>query len=465
MAFYENVKVRRVVELKSTDKTGAIGELSRALCKALHVRKHKQIVEEIQKREDAASTYIGQGVALPHARVAIEPEFAIAVGRTPTGIPFDAARGAQAQIVVLLLEREDADSAKHLQILAEMASFFKSSTVRERLLSAAAPVDLQKMFAAERVAAGAEPSPRRTRKPKSAINPVFAAASKLAVDIKAKSVIVFSDTAQENDFLEQVRSPGKLLVVTSNKSRFEPVSKRIKAVIQAPSFPTSRTGQIKIGILLALSRGLISRDDKVVCLTGNSKNGFFDTIVALDVAAEYEFFWSSSSQNILPPDIKPEVLERVLSIAGEIALEGREGKPIGTIFVVGDTNTVNQFVRQLIINPFRGYSESERSFLDPGLDETIKEFAGIDGAFVITGDGIILSAGSYLRPQAVDIPDLPSGFGARHAAAAGITASTNSLAVCVSESTGMVTVFKNGVIMMTLSKPVVQERNMVPKVV
>jgi DNA integrity scanning protein DisA with diadenylate cyclase activity len=91
--------------------------------------------------------------------------------------------------------------------------------------------------------------------------------------------------------------------------------------------------------------------------------------------------------------------------------------------------------------------------------ETIKEFASIDGAFIITGDGVILSAGSYLRPQVTEAQDfLPGGFGTRHAAAAGITSCTQALAITISESTGMVNVFKNGAIMLSLSKPVVHEK-------
>ena len=156
----------------------------------------------------------------------------------------------------------------------------------------------------------------------------------------------------------------------------------------------------------------------------------------------------------------PEVLERVLGLASEIAVEGREGKPLGTIFVLGDTNTVNKYVTQLIINPFRGYSEAERNIIDPALAETVKEFASIDGAFVITGDGIVLSAGSYLRPQA-ESELLPSGFGSRHQAAAGITACTKALAITVSESTGMVTLFKNGAVVLTISKPVEREKGTV----
>jgi DNA integrity scanning protein DisA with diadenylate cyclase activity len=169
-----------------------------------------------------------------------------------------------------------------------------------------------------------------------------------------------------------------------HKARFELArNRKIAALIQVPSIPASRTGQIKIGILLALSRNLIGRESKVICLSGNSANGVFDTIVVIDVAMEYEFFFTTA-QSIVPPDVKPEVLERVIGLAQEIAVEGREGKPVGTIFVLGDTNSVNASVRQLIINPFRGYSEAERNILDPGLVETIKEFASIDGAFVIT---------------------------------------------------------------------------------
>ena len=273
--------------------------------------------------------------------------------------------------------------------------------------------------------------------------------------------MVFADAVRDNDFLDMIKGKEKIIVVTSNKSRFDPDEKRFTACIQAPSFPASRTGQVKIGMLLSLSRNLIDNNDKVVCISGNPKSGEFDTIVALDVSREYDFFFSKSP-SLLPADVMPEVLERVLGLAAEIAVEGREGKPLGTIFVVGDTNTVNKYVTQLIINPFRGYSEAERNIMDPALTETIKEFASIDGAFIITGDGIILSGGSYLRPQA-EVEILPSGFGSRHAAAAGITACTNCLSITVSESTGQVTLFKNGAIVLTISKPVDKEKSTVHK--
>jgi DNA integrity scanning protein DisA with diadenylate cyclase activity/mannitol/fructose-specific phosphotransferase system IIA component (Ntr-type) len=458
MSFQSYLKIPTVIDLKSTEKVDAIKEMVKALCKAMGIpSKQKGFVEDILKREEAASTFIGQGIAIPHLRAPIKEDFVLAVGRSVNGVKYDAARGALAHILVLIITNEESDNSDHIQLLSEVASYFKSEAIREKLLSETGPVDLTDLTSVS-VSATEEKTAKPAKKGSLA---VLNAAVDLFKDVKASGLMVFADTVRDNDFLDVLKNKGKIIVVTSDKSRFDPDDKRIAACIQAPSFPLSRIGQVKIGILLALSRNLIENDDKVICISGNSKAGIFDTIVALDVSAEYEFFFANAPA-LLPPDIKPEVLERVLGLAGEIAVEGREGKPLGTIFVLGDTNTVNKYVTQLIINPFRGYSEAERNILDPALAETIKEFASIDGAFIITGDGIVLSGGSYLRPQA-ETELLPSGFGSRHAAAAGITACTKALSITVSESTGMVTLFKNGAIVLTISKPVDREKSTVQK--
>jgi len=456
MPFQSYLKIPTVVDLVATEKVEAITELVKALCKATRSsHKQKVFIEDIMKREEAASTFIGQGIAIPHLRAAIKSDFAIAVGRSVTGVKYDAARGALAHIMVLVITNENLEGDEHVRLLSDVAGHFKSEEVRDKLLTDPSPVYLIEPPGQQ---SAEDKAPKVQKK---GANAVFNAACDLAKDIKASAIMIFADTVRDNDFLEAFKNKGKVIVVTSNKSRFDADDKRVTAWIQAPSFPASRIGQVKIGVLLALSRNLIDNSDKVVCVSGNSKAGVFDTIVALDVTSEYEFFFTNSPA-LLPADIMPEVLERVLGLAGEIAVEGREGKPLGTIFVLGDTNMVNKYVTQLIINPFRGYSEAERNIIDPALTETIKEFASIDGAFIITGDGIVLSGGSYLRPQA-EAELLPSGFGSRHAAAAGITVCTKALAITVSESTGMVTLFKNGTVVLTISKPVDRERSTIQK--
>jgi len=104
-----------------------------------------------------------------------------------------------------------------------------------------------------------------------------------------------------------------------------------------------------------------------------------------------------------------------------------------------------------VLNPFRGHPESERNILDLTLEETIKEFSALDGAFVVRGDGVVLTAGTQLVPTGSPLP-LPGGLGTRHAAAAGITASTAALAVCISQSTGTVSVFKSGQLVTDIQK-------------
>jgi diadenylate cyclase len=68
----------------------------------------------------------------------------------------------------------------------------------------------------------------------------------------------------------------------------------------------------------------------------------------------------------------------MLSLAIELANQGHEGKPAGTIFTLGDQEKVLQLSHQLIMNPLCGYPEEERNILDPNLRQTIREFSATD---------------------------------------------------------------------------------------
>ena len=149
--------------------------------------------------------------------------------------------------------------------------------------------------------------------------------------------------------------------------------------------------------------------------------------------------------------VQPEVFERALQLMLEMSEEGREGKPIGTVIVLGDEDVVRDMTQQLTINPFRGYDESERNIFDSALEETVKEFSVLDGAFVVSKSGVLQSAGSYLSPPAEIRVELMSGLGTRHRVAAAITKATRALAIVLSQSTGRVTVFRGGKSVMTVT--------------
>lgn len=224
-------------------------------------------------------------------------------------------------------------------------------------------------------------------------------------------------------------------------------------VIEVPDIRLSRMDQIKIAVLSAMSRGLLSRSDIIACLTGAPGSGELDTIAIIEIAREFDLFFLDNTNLRLPPDVNPGVMDKVVNLAMELASEGREGHSRGTILVVGDTDRVLSFSKQLIMNPLKGYPDEERNILDPSLDETVKELSALDGAFIIRGDGVIETAGAYLRITAGADPNLPAGLGARHQAAAGITAVTRAIAVTVSQSTGIVSIFRNGILTMEIERP------------
>jgi DNA integrity scanning protein DisA with diadenylate cyclase activity len=203
--------------------------------------------------------------------------------------------------------------------------------------------------------------------------------------------------------------------------------------------------QLRSAVFVALSRGIISFNDRLCCVGGLAGSNQFDTVVILDVEREFHTLLGGHA-DLLPEDVKPEVLERVLGIAMELGVEGREGKPVGCLFVVGDTARVERLSKPLVLNPFYGYKDEDRNILNPFMDETVKEFSSIDGAFVIRGDGVVASAGTLLQASDADHA-LPSGLGSRHAAAAAVSVATDCISIVVSSSTGQVTLFRRGVML------------------
>lgn len=135
-------------------------------------------------------------------------------------------------------------------------------------------------------------------------------------------------------------------------------------------------------------------------------------------------------------------LEHVLMVAIELAREGREGRRVGTIFVLGDTDAVLERSRCLILDPLKGHPDEDKNLADPDVRETVKELAQLDGGFVVRDDGVVVSATRYFDAEYRGL-DLPLGLGARHVAGASISRSTEAVSVVVSES-AMVRLFDDG---------------------
>lgn len=278
-------------------------------------------------------------------------------------------------------------------------------------------------------------------------------AGEVAEEVGASAVFLYADALPSPDWEVPGKLKQRLLLVTRTEEQAKELEEHDHKVIRVPGALLTRMGQVKMAVLLALSRDLLRPGDTIVFLVGIAKSKTLDMLLVTEVGREYEMFLAPSGDEAKSPYLHPEVLSRVMEIAVALGSEGREGKPVGTLFVIGDTERVLPLTHQMILNPFYGYPETERNVLDHRLDETIKELATVDGAFLIRGNGVIESAGTYLKTSAFPEEGLPAGLGARHQAAAGITFVTDCLAVAISQSTGTVTVFRNGRIVTALEKP------------
>jgi hypothetical protein len=277
----------------------------------------------------------------------------------------------------------------------------------------------------------------------------------VAREVGARVILLSADVVEEDaDLVSLIQDVDFRVILVSRRPEFRPPPEwqDLCSLVRLPDIAMTRAGQIKIATLIASVEGLVHVGDRVLWLTGLDGSGTVDMLMVLDLGVEVEMFGTTAAEP-LPPDVRPAVFERLLTVASELGLEGREGRPVGTIFILGDSDRVLSQSRQLVINPFHGYPECDRNILDPRLEETIKEFSAIDGAFVVRGDGVVLSAGRYLAPPAKLDEPLPQGLGTRHEAAAGITADTEALALCVSQSTGTVSIFKRGRLLADIQKP------------
>lgn len=140
--------------------------------------------------------------------------------------------------------------------------------------------------------------------------------------------------------------------------------------------------------------------------------------------------------------IRRQTLEEIVLLAVEIAREGREGRKIGTMFTVGDVDAVLDQSRPLILDPLYGHPSELLQVSRPDFRETVKELAQLDGAFLVDSRGTFVSAGRFIDVELAAEYFLP-GLGTRHAAAASISAQTETIPVVVSQSS-VIRVFRGG---------------------
>ena len=447
MELRELVDAIQVVEVSAETRIDVIREMASTVNWGDGPTPSDQIVNAVEDREATAQTVVAEGFALPHAVIDWNGSFRIVLGRSRTGIAYGIPGTAPVHLVVLLLVGRDHRS-RHLDLLAAIAELLHGEDFRRQLAEASDAVRIRG-FLCERAGLIPAAQQRFPGKASSLNRTMVEHAMQLADALSAQAMLLAVDRLDSVpwDLLSHWR--GTLLVVAADSSDGLSRERPKTHVFEVPHGDLSRTDRANLGLLLAASEGHLDDTSSVVCVTG-PPGSMLDSVTVTKPKSHLQDIFTTRTTS-RAGTICPAVILRILSLAMELANEGREGRPVGTMFVVGDSRQVLRRAQQMVLNPFHGFSRTLRNVLDPSLAETIKEFAQIDGAFIIQNDGTVLSAGTYLAPKQSPI-EMPAGLGARHTTAAGITRHTRAMAVTVSQSTGTVTIFRAGGIVMTLER-------------
>lgn len=275
----------------------------------------------------------------------------------------------------------------------------------------------------------------------------------VARETGAAAVILAGWLPEERSYLDRVLDGRRVISVA--ESTADGAVLEDAEVLVLPQVRLRRRGRAKIALLEALASGFLQPGERVIVLSGDTTGGRceLDTIAVIDLAHDEAFLDGEAGAplSLLQEVADPAAFDAVLTLCVDIGHDGREGKPVGLLVTLGDAPTVLSRSHALVLNPFEGHQEDRRSILTPAARRALREFSGMDGAFVLRSDGVIVAGGRYLRDSGATA-SVPSGLGARHRAAAGITASTRCLAFCVSESTGDTRVFGGGHLLMTIER-------------
>jgi DNA integrity scanning protein DisA with diadenylate cyclase activity len=207
--------------------------------------------------------------------------------------------------------------------------------------------------------------------------------------------------------------------------------------------------RITLALIQAVADDQLKAGARVLVVYSGFEAETLDSVSVIRLGEHLERL-TSRDLRALETSVPFETLKAAVDVAVEIGREGREGKAVGTLIVVGDARDVLARSRTLGFDPFKGYRRKDRNLRDSKVREAIKEIAQLDGAFVVSRDGTVEAACRIIDAPTTGLT-LPKGLGTRHWAAAAITNVTTAVAVVVSQSTGTVRIFQKGEVILRIA--------------
>ena len=276
----------------------------------------------------------------------------------------------------------------------------------------------------------------------------FDAATKLAKAVDADGLLVLLERTTDWARLKR-KAANQTLIVASNEAE-------IHAATEAAGLPSillempesSIQNQLTQAMLEGVANEVISSGSTVVAVFSNFDSEEIDTISVLKLTERLGRLTARDLKK-LETKVPLDTLKMVVDLAVEIGRDGREGKPVGTMFVVGDHRKVLEDSRPAGFDMVKGYNRKDRSMSDGRVREGVKEIAQLDGCFVVSADGTVEASARIIDTSPVELT-MTKGLGSRHFAGAAISKNTKAIAVVVSQSSGTVRIFQNGEVVLRI---------------
>ena len=196
------------------------------------------------------------------------------------------------------------------------------------------------------------------------------AARQLVQSLPADAVLLLTETDLDWDVVRTHLGDCRLLVAAEDAG----LTSRLRAhpdltVLDIDPGPTPTQERMSLALLEAVRSDKLHQGSDVVVVyngieVGQGPHEAVDSISLIHLGEHLERLTSQDLRR-LDTQVPLETLRAVVDLALEIGREGREGHPVGTMFVVGDTRKVLTMSRPMNFNPFRGYSHAERDMPRP----------------------------------------------------------------------------------------------------
>jgi DNA integrity scanning protein DisA with diadenylate cyclase activity len=277
---------------------------------------------------------------------------------------------------------------------------------------------------------------------------LFNLAIRLSESTEADAVLLLLDGPADWARLKSLAGEEKLIVAANTEPELEGAKEAGLQTVVLKMSDSPVYDRLTQALLEAVADDLLAPGACVVALYSGFEAENMDSVSVINLGEHLDRLTGRDLRQ-LETRVPLDTLKIVVDLAAEIGREGREGKPIGTMLVVGDTRRVLAHSHSVGFDPVRGYSRKDRNLNDPRVREGIKEIAQMDGAIIVSADGTVEAACRYIDAPATTVT-LSKGLGSRHWAAAAISRATKAVAVTVSQSNGTVRIFQNGEVMLRI---------------